>query len=140
MWVLPLPESCPMSASVEITNLSPGQLNILLLQVMREIDETEEDLRRYVVEAVESENAYRMAKATTYIKTEGTVDARRMAVDLATQDQRLAAHLADGLKAATFERLRDLRAKLSAVQSMSLNSRVQEELTRAPQPKWTRGQ
>ncbi len=129
-----------MSSALDTTNLNPGQLNAMLLDIMREIDETEDDLRRYVVESVESENTYRMAKATTYIKTEGTVDARRSAVDLATQEQRLAAHLADGMKQATFERLRDLRAKLSGIQSMSLNSRVQEELTRAPQPKWSRGQ
>lgn len=86
------------------------------LELLKECDEQAEKARAYAV----AENAYRMAKAQAYLKTqEGTVEFKKARVDIQTEQGRLAAHIAEGLLDATRERVRSLRATLSALQTIA---------------------
>lgn len=70
-------------------------------------------------EYAEAENAYRMAKAKAYLSSRGdTVAERQARVDLVTEKERVAAHLAEGQKQALVEAVRARRAQLSALQSL----------------------
>ncbi len=77
-----------------------------------------------------NENAYRMAKAKAYLNSEGTVDARKAQVDMICERERLAAHISEGILDSTRERVRSLRAVLSALQTISAVHRVEADLDR----------
>lgn len=86
------------------------------LELLKECDEQATKAREYAL----AENAYRMAKAQAYLKTEeGTVDYKKARVDIQTEKERLMAHIAEGLLDATRERVRSLRATLSALQTIA---------------------
>lgn len=76
------------------------------------------------------ENDYRLAKATAYLKSEGTVDARKSQVDLICEKERVASHIAEGLLDASRERIRSLRSVLSALQTIANSHRVEQDFER----------
>ncbi len=91
------------------------ELRSTSLELLKECDEQASMARDYALK----ENAYRMARARAYIKSEGTVDNRKASVDLITESERIAAHIAEGMLDATKERVRSLRATLSALQTIA---------------------
>lgn len=98
-------------------NLS--DLTAEMLRLSRALDVAHDDLIRRSNEWARVENEYRKARANTYLATSGTVAEREARVDKAVEGERYAAHLADGLKVAALEKVRSLRAQLSACQSVA---------------------
>lgn len=66
-----------------------------------------------------AEDAYRLARAIAFLNSEGTVDARKSETDLATSEERLRVHIADGIRVASLEAVRSRRAQLSALQTVA---------------------
>lgn len=105
-------------------------LNEDLQSTSKELLSECDELATLARDAANKENSYRMAKATAYIKSEGTVDARKAQVDLITEKERLASHIADGVLDASRERVRSLRAVLSALQTIAGGYKAEAEFSR----------
>lgn len=102
-----------------------------------ELDRADTELRKSIVAYAEKENAYRLAKAKTFLEAEGTVDAKKAKADLLTADERVAKNVAEGLKAANLELIRSLRAQLSAAQTLAHSARVEIQALDTVQPQWS---
>ena len=77
------------------------------------------------------ENDYRMARAKAFLAIEsGTVDYRKAVVDQVTERERLAAHISEGILDSTRERVRSLRAVLSALQTIAGVHKVEADFDR----------
>jgi len=80
------------------------------------IKELEEQTRQWAV----ADHTYRKQRAKAYLAAEGeTVGHREAETSQATQRERFAAKLSEGLKVAALESVRSRRAQLSAVQSIA---------------------
>lgn len=101
-----------------------------MISLSRSLDEALSYLRQMASEYAVAEDKYRMAKATSYLEAAGTVDARRAQVDLATSTERVAAHIAEGMKQAALEAVRSRRQQLSALQSLLSAHRAEAEFAR----------
>lgn len=96
-------------------------------ELLSECDEMAKAAREYAVK----ENAYRLAKATAMLKAEGkTVDMKKAEVDLIAQHERLASHIAEGILDSTRERVRSLRAVLSALQTVANSHKAEADFDR----------
>lgn len=78
----------------------------------------------------EKENTYRLARARAVLSASGTVEEKRAHADLATADERHAAHLADGMKDAARQAVHARKQQLSAWQSLLSAHRAETELAR----------
>lgn len=86
------------------------------IELLKECDEQAKLAREYA----HAENTYRMVKAHAMLKAEGkTVDLKKAEVDIIAEKERLASHIAEGMLDATRERVRSLRATLSALQTIA---------------------
>lgn len=108
--------------------ITPSQLRDEMLRLSRELDSAHEELINASRKWAESENTYRLAKANAFLASSGTVQARSAAVDKATSDERRSAHLAEALKVAALENVRNRRAQLSALQSVANAIRSEVEM------------
>ena len=80
------------------------------------------------VEYAIAENKYRKAKAIGYLHADGkTIDHKKAQVDLACENERLAAHIAKSNNVSAYERVKSLRAQLSGLQTISASVRVELE-------------
>lgn len=80
----------------------------------------------------DAENTYRMAKAKAYLmesRKEHTVAHCEAVRDIATERERLAAHIAEAYKESITEEVRSRRSQLSALQTIS--NALREELSLA---------
>lgn len=109
-----------------------------LLKIHAELDKVQGDLENLTGEFVEAENAYRMAKAIAFLVAEGTVDAKKARVDIATEAERIRSHTAEGFKNAALERLRSLRAKLDATKALAYLAKAEVHSLEGPQPDWSK--
>jgi hypothetical protein len=108
--------------------ITPKNLTQELLRLSRLLDEAHDELIKQSHEWAVRENEYRLAKASAHLASSGTVDERRAYCDKATSQERLAAHLAEGLKVAALEAVRSRRAQLSALQSVGNAVRSEIEM------------
>ena len=104
-----------------------AELNNELIKLSRELGEALVRFEEACGDYARTENDYRHAKAVAYLKSEGTVDARKAQVDIACGKERLDAHIAEGLKESSRERVRGLIAQLSALQSVAASTRAELE-------------
>lgn len=100
-------------------------------ELLSECDVLAKTARDYAVK----ENAYRLAKANAFLKSEGTVDARKARVDKICERERLESHIAEGILDATRERVRSLRAVLSALQTIANSHKAEADFDRTG-PRW----
>lgn len=108
--------------------ITPRQLTDELLRLSKLLDEAHDELVTRTKEWSELEDAYRLARATSYIASSGTVGERTAYQDKATSRERRAAHLAEGLKVAALEAVRSRRAQLSAIQTLCAAVRSEIEM------------
>jgi hypothetical protein len=87
-------------------------------------------LREQAREYAAAEDAYRMAHAKAYLAAEGPAHLRKAAADLATSSERVAAHVADGMRNAAVEAVRSRRSQLSAIQSILAAQRAEADMGR----------
>jgi hypothetical protein len=108
---------------------TPRHLVDEMLRLSRLLDVAQEELKKASRDWARLENEYRKAKANAYLASSGTVDARKAAVDKATDQERHDAHLADALRVAALENVRNRRAQLSALQSIANAVKSEVELS-----------
>lgn len=83
------------------------------------------------------ENDYRRAKAVAFLnQSEGTIPEKNARIDKVCEAERLAAHIAEAEREACLERVRSLRAALSAYQTLARSNEVEAQLSHVPQPQW----
>lgn len=112
-----------MTKETSLRNLNTD-LQSTSKELLAECDALATTARDYAVK----ENAYRFAKATAMLKAEGkTVDLKKAEVDLITERERLAAHISEGILDSTRERVRSLRAVLSALQTIAGSYKAEAE-------------
>lgn len=115
-----------MSKETSISNLTED-LQSTSRELLEECDNLSTAAREFAVK----ENAYRLAKANAMLKAEGkTVDLKKAETDLITEKERLASHIAEGILDATRERVRSLRAVLSALQTIAGSHKAEAEFSR----------
>ncbi len=107
-----------------------AELQDEMVRLSRQLNAGLDYLREQVTVEAEAVNDYRMAKAKTYIESEGTVDHRRALVDLATPSERVAAHIAEGMSRAALEAVRSRRQQISALQTLVAAHRAEAEFAR----------
>lgn len=113
------------------TGILPHEFNDELSRLASLLDEAQKDLDHWTREWAVLENEYRKKKAIVYLQTNGTVDFRKATVDQETSDERVAAHMAEGLKAAALENVRNRRAQLNACQTRCNNIKTELEIESA---------
>jgi hypothetical protein len=106
----------------------PTELNEELIRLSRRLDTAQVELKRAALRQARKEHAYRKAKAEAYPQAEGTVQAREATVDRVCERERLQAKIAGALRDAAMENVRNLRAQLSALQSVCASVRSEMEL------------
>jgi len=114
-----------MPKETSLQNLN-ADLQSASKELLSECDELAKAAKDYAAK----ENTYRLAKATAYLKSEGTVDARKAQVDTICERERLASHIAEGVLDATRERVRSLRAVLSALQTIANGYKAEADFDR----------
>lgn len=106
------------------------ELQAELLRLSRQLEKAITYLREQAVESAHAEDRYRMAKAKAYLEAEGTVDARRATVDLATSQERVESHIAESLQRAALEAVRSRRQQISALQTLVSAHKAEAEFIR----------
>lgn len=96
-----------------------------------------EDLKSAGKNWAVKENDYRRAKAVAFLNLrEGTIPEKHARVDQVCEQERLAAHIAEAEREACIERVKSLRAAVSAYQTLARANEVEAQLSAAPQPRW----
>lgn len=113
------------------TGILPHEFNDELSRLASLLDEAQKDLDHWTREWAVLENEYRKKKAKVYLASSGTVDYRKALVDEECSDERIAAHMAEGLKAAALENVRNRRAQLNACQTRCNNIKTELEIESA---------
>jgi len=115
-----------MPKETSLANLSED-LQSTSKELLGECDELTKAAREYA----NRENAYRMARAKAMLEApKDTVDMKKAFVDSVTEKERLAAHVSEGLLDATRERVRSLRAVLSALQTIAGSYKAEADFSR----------
>lgn len=92
-----------------------SELIKLSAELLIEADKSGQAARDYKAK----ENDYRRAKAIAFLNSEGTVDARKAKVDVACEDVRLKAHLAEAEYEAGKQKVYALQAAITAYQTIA---------------------
>jgi hypothetical protein len=115
----------------------PEDLKIELLRLCEKLENANDDLEIKANLWANAEHTYRKAKATAYLKfktdssgTRHTIPVLEAIVDEQCEHQRFDAYLARAQKEAALEKVRSLRAQLSALQSVAASVRAELELTK----------
>jgi hypothetical protein len=116
-----------------------SEINIEIFRICRELSEAHTILESANRDWALKENDYRKKKATTYLNSEGTIEARKASVDAACETERLAAHIATGYRDALLEKIRSLRAQLSALETVSNSIKTDVNPPVENETKWSSG-
>lgn len=106
-------------------------------RLVSELLKANDDLRAAGKNWAVKENDYRRAKAIAFLDLkEGTIPEKQAKVDRACENERLHAHIAEAEREACIERVKSLRAAVSAYQTLARANEVEAQLSAAPQPRW----
>lgn len=122
----------PAISEIYSFNALEEKINTAVSELLSESDDLKAKCREYAVR----ENEYRRAKSVAYLNAEGTIPERAAKVDQVCEQQRLAAHIAEAEKEASVERIKSLRAALSAYQTLARVNQSEMEMAGQPQPRW----
>lgn len=110
--------------------MNAAELASAMIQARDELEESLREHARCVQEAALKDRTYRIAKATSILSVDGTVQEREAHMDQATAEVRYAAKLAEGLETSALEAIRSRRQILSALQSLAAAQREEAALAR----------
>lgn len=110
--------------------MTPADLARETWRLTRLMDESLEHLREVAVAFSVADHEYRQARASSWMRTHGTISDREAQVELRCGDLRHERDTAENLKAAAMESLRSRRAQLSALQSLMGAARAEAEFAR----------
>lgn len=99
--------------------MNAAALNTQLLDAADRLRSSLADLETRTVDYAQAEKRYRMAKATAYLATSGTVAEREAHAEQAINELRYQRDMAEGLKVSALEAVRGNRGVLSAVQTLA---------------------
>jgi len=99
--------------------VNAADLNNQLLEAVDILRDSLRDLEVRTRNAATTERDYRMAKATAYLATTGTVAEREANAERAINELRFHRDMADGLKTSALEATRANRTIVSAVQTLA---------------------
>lgn len=119
--------------------MNAADLNLQLLDAADRLRASLADLEERAQQYAFSEKQYRMAKATAYLSTTGTVAEREARAENAINELRYQRDLAEGLKVSALEAVRGNRGVLSAVQTLANLYREEASFDRTggdQQPQW----
>lgn len=109
--------------------ITPRDLVEAMLTKSKELDQAHDDLITASHKAADKDRDYRKTRATAYVRCVAkTVGEREAQVDLMCNEERYEAHLAESLRAAALERVRSVRASLSAMQSIASAVKSESEM------------
>jgi hypothetical protein len=114
-----------------------GEQSKQIEKLVSELLEANDDLRSAGKAWAVAENDYRRAKAVAFLNLkEGTIPEKQARVDQVCERERLGAHIAEAEREACIERVKSLRAAVSAYQTLARANEVEAQLSAAPQPRW----
>lgn len=119
--------------------MNAAELNTQLMAAAETLRVSLRELEERSVNYARAEQKYRMAKATAYLSTSGTVAEREARAENAINELRYERDAADGLKVSSLEAVRADRGILSALQSLAALYRAEAEFDRtggSEQPQW----
>ena len=99
--------------------MNAHDLNTQLRDAVERLRKSQDDLEMRVVKAAQTEKAYRMAKATAYLASHGTVAEREAHAEAAINELRFERDMAEGLKMSGKEAVMGNRTVVSAVQTLA---------------------
>jgi hypothetical protein len=99
--------------------MDAASLNVQLLEAAQRLRDSLADLEIRSVDYAKAERAFRLAKATAYLSTWGTVGEREAHAEGAINELRYHRDMADGLRTSALEAVRSNRGVLSAVQTLA---------------------
>jgi hypothetical protein len=99
--------------------MNAHDLNTQLLDAVERLRASQDELEKQAVYYADAEKKYRMAKATAYLASSGTVNEREARAENAINDLRYTRDLAEGLKMSALEAVRGNRTVVSAVQTLA---------------------
>lgn len=110
--------------------MNAAELSIQLDENVDRVRRSLQDLETRAIEYAKAERAYRLAKATAYLSTTGTVAEREARAEPAINEIRYSRDLAEGLRLSGLEAVRSNRGVLSAIQSLAGLYRAEAEFDR----------
>lgn len=109
--------------------ITPAMLTQEMLRLSKLLDQAHDELVAASHTAAEKEAEYRLLRAKAFTRASGkTVGDREAQALLQCGPEMQAAHLAESLKVAALERVRSIRAQLSACQSVATAVRSEVEM------------
>lgn len=108
--------------------ITPRDLVDQMLALSKRLDASHELLTAASADYADADAAWHKARSRAYLQAEGTVAEKTAQQELATNTERRAMQIADGIRTAALESCRSLRAQLSALQSISNAVRSEAEL------------
>lgn len=128
-------DSLPNSTQLNTQLLTGDDLHSQLLELTNKLTHAQNELKTASLDWASAENAYRQAKAISYLtikslpdNVKATVATLEAMVDKSVQEERQRAYIARSLKEAALENVRSIRAQLSALQSIAASVRSELEL------------
>jgi hypothetical protein len=110
--------------------MNAADLNVQLLEAVRILRASQDDLEERSVAYAKAERTYRMAKATAYLATNGTVGEREARAEGAINEVRFQRDMAEGLRTSALEAVRSNRGIISAVQTLASLYKAEAEFDR----------
>ena len=123
-----------MDISKTFDQILPENLNAELWRLSGLLEEATDQLKSAARTLADTENAYRQAKALNYLTIHQTATDKptvaliQAKVDKACADERQACYFARADKETALERIKSLRAQLSALQSVAASVRSEMEM------------
>lgn len=108
--------------------MTTHELETALLETAADLRKACDALRADSIAWAHAEDAYRKAKAITYLAASGTINERNAHVDKVCSEDRCKAHLAEAIKEAGRDLVRSLQAQLSALQTIAAMTRAEMDL------------
>lgn len=99
-----------------------------LLRLSRLLDQAHDELVVATNQAAKAEAVYRVARANAFLSTSGTVGEREARTEKTVATERQQAHETEGRKVNALERVRSIRAQLSAGQTMATALKAELDL------------
>jgi hypothetical protein len=124
------------SLNTTLRQTLPTDLNDEFTRLSRRLDEAISDLEKAAVELAHAEHDYSQAKATNFLShqsdsngNKNTVAKIEAIVSKECSRQQLRAYLARGMEKAMAEKVKSVRAQISALQSISAALRAEMEFS-----------
>lgn len=110
--------------------MNSAELNRQLTDAAQKLRDSLADLEERSTQYAMAERQYRLAKATAYLSTTGTVAEREARAESGINELRYKRDMADGLRTSALEAVRSNRGVLSAVQTLASLYKAEAEFDR----------